>query len=194
MIAVARSLPPVVGAPIEWVECSALDLRIEDASVDAVLCQQGFQFFPDKARALREMRRVLRAGGRLALSVWNSAGRYNKAVGEALAEFVSVEAAERFCASRKAPPREALERLAAEAGFADVDVRVARINVRLPKLDRFALDHLAATPVAHVIASVHPDVRTNIGATVMKQLAAYSDGDGVSYPEETYVLTATNQA
>src|SRR4029450_2324224 len=70
MLAVARSLPAPNGAAIEWLERSALDLGLEDASFDVVLCQQGLQFFPDKALALREMRRVLDRGGRLALSVW----------------------------------------------------------------------------------------------------------------------------
>ena len=94
-----------------------------------VLCQQGLQFFPDKAAALREMRRVLSHGGRLALSVWTSAGLYNSAVGEALAQFVGNETAVRFCASRQAPTKEELQRLPTEAGFSAVDVRVSRINV-----------------------------------------------------------------
>src|SRR5262249_25954014 len=150
-----------IGAPIEWLVRSALDLRLEDASFDVVLCQQGLQFFPDKAIALREMRRVLDHGGRLALSVWNSAGLYNSAVGEALARFISNEAAVRFCASRQAPGMEELHRLATEAGFSAVDVRVIRINVHLPRLDQFTLDHLAATPVAPVIAAAHPEARMN---------------------------------
>jgi ubiquinone/menaquinone biosynthesis C-methylase UbiE len=69
MIAVARSLSATNDAPIEWLERSALDLQLENASFDAVLCQQGLQFFPDKAIALQEMRRVLAHGGRLVLSV-----------------------------------------------------------------------------------------------------------------------------
>lgn len=194
MIAIARSLPISGTTLMAWLERSALDLGVPDESIDAVLCQQGLQFFPDKPLAMREMRRVLRTGGRLALSVWNNIGRYNQAVGDALARFVSDEVAARFCASRQAPTREELQRLAAEAGFLDVEVRIARINIRLPKLDKFALDHLAATPVAPAIANADPDARRNIGVSVMKQLAAYSDGDGVSYPEETYLLTATNQA
>jgi len=80
MIAVARSLPPTAGAAIEWHEASALALPFADSGFDVVLCQQGLQFFPDKALALREMRRVLRPGGRLALSVWNNAGPYSTAV------------------------------------------------------------------------------------------------------------------
>jgi len=74
MIAVARSLPVPAGAPIAWIECSALGLPLQNATMDVVLCQQGLQFFPDKALAMREMRRVLARGGRLALSVWNGIG------------------------------------------------------------------------------------------------------------------------
>lgn len=191
MIGVARSLPAPAGAPIEWLERSALDLRLADASVDAVLCQQGLQFFPDRALALREMHRVLKRGGRLALSVWNSTGLYNSAVGEALARFISNETAVQFLSSRRqTPAREELEHLATTAGFSDVAVSVSRIDVHLPPLDHFVLGHLAATPLAAVIAAADPATRKQIGASVMKQLQRYADGDGVTYPEETHVLTA----
>jgi ubiquinone/menaquinone biosynthesis C-methylase UbiE len=190
MIAVARSLPSPVGASIEWVERSALDLRLQDATMDVVLCQQGLQFFPDKAVAMREMRRVLARNGRLALSVWNGVGLYNGAVGEALTRFVSDSAALQFCASRQVPAREELRRLATEAGFSAVDVRVTRIDVHLPRLDRFTLDHLSATPLAPLIAATEPTVREKVGASVMKELQRYADGEGVTYPEEAQVLTA----
>lgn len=190
MIAVARSLAEPIGAPIQWIERSALDLQLEDASFDVVLCQQGLQFFPDKALALREMHRVLASGGRIALSVWNSTGRYNSAVGEALAEFVGNQTAVRFCASRQAPGEEELQRLASEAGFSDVGVRVARLDVHLPDPEKFVLDHLAATPIAAVIAAADAETCGKIGRAVMNQLRPYADGDGVTYPEEAYVLTA----
>ncbi|MGZ3546639.1 MAG: class I SAM-dependent methyltransferase [Gemmatimonadaceae bacterium] len=190
MIAVARSLPTPVGASIEWIERSALDLRLQDVSMDVVLCQQGLQFFPDKALAMREMRRVLARGGRLALSVWNGVGLYNSAVGEALTRFVSDAAALQFCASRQVPAKEELQRLATEAGFSAVDVRVSRINVHLPRLDKFTLDHLSATPLAPLIAAIEPAAREKVGASVMKELQHYADGEGVTYPEETHVLTA----
>ena len=159
MIAVARSLPTPVGASIEWIERSALDLRLQDATMDVALCQQGLQFFPDKALAMREMRRVLVHGGRLALSVWNGVGLYNSAVGDALARFISDAAASQFCASRQVPAKEELQRLAAEAGFSAVDVRVSRINVHLPRPDKFTLDHLSATPLAPLIAATEPRAR-----------------------------------
>ena len=158
--------------------------------MDVVLCQQGLQFFPDKVLAMREMRRVLARGGRLALSVWSGVGLYNGAVGEALARFVGDAAALQFCASRQVPAKEELQRLATEAGFSAVDVRVSRIDVHLPRLDKFTLDHLSATPIAPIIAAADPEAREKIGASVMEQLQRYDDGDGVTYPEETHVLTA----
>jgi len=191
MIAVARSVTAPVGASIEWMESSALDLRLQDASFDVVLCQQGLQFFPDKALALREMRRVLVHGGRLALSVWTGLGLYSAAVGKALARFLSDGAAMQFCSSRQVPAKEELQRLTRQAGFSAVDVLVCRINVRLPRLDQFTLDHLSATPVAPVLAAADSKTRKKIGASVMEELQRYADGAGVTYPEETYVLTAS---
>jgi ubiquinone/menaquinone biosynthesis C-methylase UbiE len=70
MLAVARLLPPVKGAPIEWLEGSALALPFPDATYDLVLCQLGLQFFPDRPGALREISRVLVAGGRVGLNVF----------------------------------------------------------------------------------------------------------------------------
>jgi ubiquinone/menaquinone biosynthesis C-methylase UbiE len=190
MIAVARTLPLPAGIAIDWLQRDALDLALPDAGYDVVLCQQGLQFFPDKLRALREMRRVLRQGGRLALSTWNGAGPYSAAVGEALARLVSPETARQFCASRQVPPAEDMIRLVEEAGFSRVDVRVARRDIHLPPLDRFALDHLAATPVAAAVAAADERVRQNIGASVSAQLQQYADRGGVTYAEETHILTA----
>ena len=48
----------------------AQDLPFDDGSFDAVLCQFGVMFLPDKARAYGETRRVLRPGGTLLFSVW----------------------------------------------------------------------------------------------------------------------------
>ena len=70
MLSVARSLDPVPGARVRWRRGDSEDLPFLDVSFDAVLCHQGFQFLPDRVKAAVEIARVLRPGGRLALSVW----------------------------------------------------------------------------------------------------------------------------
>jgi len=189
MIQVARSLAPPIGAPIEWLERSALDLGLKYASFDVVLCQQGLQFFPDKALALREMHRVLDQGGRVAVSVWNGVGAYHEAVGDALARFISAESAARFCASRQVPTKDDLQRLATQAGFSYVEVRVHTLHIHLPRIHEFTLEHLPGTPIADNLARAAPAAREKIAASVMKQLQPYAEGDGVTYPEEAQVLT-----
>lgn len=193
MISVARSLPVADGAPIEWLEGSALALALPDASVDAVLCQQGLQFFPDKALALREMRRVVRGAGRLALSVWSAVGPYHSAVGEALARFLDESTAASFCASRKAPGKDELERVVATAGWSEVKVSVSRLSIHVPGVERFVLEHLAGTPVAAALAAADAETRKNIGASVKRAMERFEAGDGVTYPEEAHVVTARAQ-
>jgi hypothetical protein len=139
------------------------------------------------------MRRVLDRGGSLALSVWKGVGAYHQAVGDALARFISAEAAARFCASRQVPTKEDLQRLATEGSFANVEVRIDRIDIHLPRIAEFTLEHLAGSPVAQSIAAAPPDARAKVAASVTKQLQHYADGDGVTYPEETQVLTARVQ-
>jgi ubiquinone/menaquinone biosynthesis C-methylase UbiE len=67
MLAVARRTSPA----IEWCNSPAERLAFPDRSFDAVLCQFGLMFFADRSAAVREMARVLRPGGRLAVAVWD---------------------------------------------------------------------------------------------------------------------------
>jgi ubiquinone/menaquinone biosynthesis C-methylase UbiE len=55
-----------------WRTADAQELPFPDASFDAVVCAFCLMFVPDKARALAEMRRVLRPGGTLLLTTWDS--------------------------------------------------------------------------------------------------------------------------
>ena len=58
--------------PVEWRQADAMQLPFADASMDAVACQFGVMFFPDKAKAFAEARRVLRPGGTLLFNVWDN--------------------------------------------------------------------------------------------------------------------------
>lgn len=57
---------------VETVVCDVSELPFEDNSFDAITCRMGFMFFPDMELAAREMVRVLKPGGRITVSVWNT--------------------------------------------------------------------------------------------------------------------------
>jgi SAM-dependent methyltransferase len=57
--------------PVEWRQADAMQLPFEDATFDAVVCQFGVMFFPDKPKAFSEVRRVLRRGGAFVFNVWD---------------------------------------------------------------------------------------------------------------------------
>ena len=86
MLAIALHL----GTPraVTWEQADALKLPFPDASFDAVVCQFGVMFFPDKSKAFSEARRVLKPGGVLLFNVWDKIeeNEFPHTVHKALAE------------------------------------------------------------------------------------------------------------
>jgi ubiquinone/menaquinone biosynthesis C-methylase UbiE len=131
MLGVARSIPPPDGAAIEWREGDATSLDLPDASFDLVVCQQGLQFFPDRAATAAEILRVLAPGGRFVAAVWQSIQKQPFWKG-----FTQIEA--RNLAPLGLSPEdvtlpfswgdpEALRRLLADAGFDPIGLSTAMI-------------------------------------------------------------------
>lgn len=69
MLDLAASLGTV--RPVEWRQADAMALPFADGTFDAVVCQFGAMFFPDKPKAFSEARRVLRPGGVFLFNVWD---------------------------------------------------------------------------------------------------------------------------
>jgi SAM-dependent methyltransferase len=136
---------------VRWVQADAARLPFADGGFDRVLCQAGLQFVPDRLGALREMRRVLRPGGRLALLVWRALHHSPgfAALADALETVVGPDAA----AVMRAPfafgddPRP-LAVLLESAGFVDVDVRARAGTVRFASVEAFVRSQRAASPLA----------------------------------------------
>jgi ubiquinone/menaquinone biosynthesis C-methylase UbiE len=61
----------VSSSRVSWQKADAQALPFPDATFDAVVCQFGVMFFPDKQKAYREARRVLKAGGHFIFNVWD---------------------------------------------------------------------------------------------------------------------------
>jgi SAM-dependent methyltransferase len=104
----------------------AEELALPDQSFDVVLCQFGLMFIPDPVRALGEMRRVLRPGGRLGVSVWSVPEKVDHFLASRILTRLVPPAPE---AERMPTPLELsepgrIERLVAAAGFGGVATTV----------------------------------------------------------------------
>ena len=69
MVEMGSSL--TAGRHVEWRQADAMQLPFADGSFDAIVCQFGVMFFPDKAKAFSQARRVLKPGGVFLFSVWD---------------------------------------------------------------------------------------------------------------------------
>jgi ubiquinone/menaquinone biosynthesis C-methylase UbiE len=65
---------PALQERVTFRQADALALPFEDGKFDIVACQFGAMFFPDKIKAYKEARRVLKPGGRLVFNVWDEIG------------------------------------------------------------------------------------------------------------------------
>lgn len=193
MLEVARARTPSDGAAVAWTQADAASLPCADAAFDVVLCQQGLQFFPDKAGALREMHRVLALGGLVALSVWCAIEQSpcHSAIAGALRRRVGPDVARRFEAPFGLGDPAALAAAMTEAGFRDVDLARAVVTRRLLPPAESVPGLLASTPVGPEIAAEDEATRDAIVRDVAGALSAYRDADGLTVPQPTHIVRAT---
>jgi ubiquinone/menaquinone biosynthesis C-methylase UbiE len=190
MLAVARRVAPT----IDWREgdAAALPLR-EGERFDVVLCQQGFQFFPDKGAVAREMHRALAEGGRLGASTWRSDEEF-----PVLRQLRSV--AERHVghindARHSMADPSPVEAALREAGFHNVrSTRVGR-SIRFSDGSTFVrLNAMALVSMSAAGNNLGDDERQRTVAAIVRDSAEvvrlHTDGDGFVFEIGTNVTLA----
>jgi len=190
MVHLARSLPSQL--PISWREGSALQMPFRDESFDVVLCQQGLQFFPDRAAGLREMRRVLAREGRVVLAVWGPIEQSPgfAALAAALDRHVSADAA----AAARSPftlcSIDELRHLLEGVGWRNMEIHSRKKLLHFPTPAEFVSQYIWASPIAAVIGEPDTSVLQAVIWDVAAALQPYLDDHGLSFPIENHLAVA----
>lgn len=192
MLAMARTIAPPQGAVIAWQYGDAAALPLPDATFDVVLCQQGLQYFPQRAAALREMARVLVPGGRLVLSVWRALERqpFFVALVDAIELHLHAEVATLQRAAFTLGDAAELRGLVSTAGFCAPHIQLVVKLMRYPSLAEYLPGYLAATPMAGAVAAMATARRTAMFQDLQTALRPYVDDTGLAVPMECHVVVA----
>jgi SAM-dependent methyltransferase len=143
--------------PVEWRQADAMKLPFDDASFDAVVCQFGAMFFPDKAVAYAEARRVLRPGGVFLFNAWDRIedNEFADQVTRALAG-VFPQNPPRFLARTPHGYHDvaAIARDVERGGFASPQIETVAARSRAASPDIPAIAYCQGTPVRNEIEAL----------------------------------------
>jgi SAM-dependent methyltransferase len=196
MLAGARERAAALGlSNVEFQVINAEWIDLPVASVDVVLCRWGYMLMADPAAALGETRRVLRAGGRVSLAVWDSI-EHNP-----WASLPGAELRERGLTPPPTPgtpgpfalgSAERMRELLAQAGFAEVRLETLELH-RRQSFEEFWETTLDLSRVFHDAVLARPQGEIEeIQAAVRRRLEPYESPGGVlDIPGRTLVASAS---
>jgi SAM-dependent methyltransferase len=163
-------------------------LDCPDASFDVAVCALGLMYMPEPERALREMRRVLRPGGRMVAVVWGERSRCGWA---SVFGIVDAEVASDVCPLFfRLGQGDALARACSEAGFAGVDSH--RLEATLDYADAGQACDAAfiGGPVALAWSRFDAEVRQRLRARYLTSISRWRHGTGYRLPAEFVIASA----
>jgi ubiquinone/menaquinone biosynthesis C-methylase UbiE len=167
------------GEQVDFQPADAVALPFPDAAFDAVLCQFGVMFFPDKERSYREVHRVLASRGHYVFSVWDS-HRHNvfgRLAHEIIGGFFPADPPQFYQVPFGYHLIDPIKESLTDAGFADIKVAVLSVEKEIPDAASFARGIIYGNPVIDQIrarGSVDPDrIVEAIAVVLRREFGAY---------------------
>jgi ubiquinone/menaquinone biosynthesis C-methylase UbiE len=185
------------GDRIAWQQADALDLPFDDESFDAIACQFGAMFFPDKIAGFAEAKRVLRPGGRFLFNVWD------KIETNDFAYLVTRAASEIFPAdpplflARTPHGYHDLAEIGAnvrEAGFSNVLIETIEESSTAPSPLHAAIAYCQGTPLRNEIEDRNATLLEHVTTRATEAIANRFGSGSVASKIRGHVVTATRDS
>jgi SAM-dependent methyltransferase len=186
MLVVARRLQP----QIDWRQGDAIQLPFADGSYDVVMSQFALMYFPDRLAALKEMVRVLKPGGRLAIAVW---GPYERATGYViLTEIVQRRCGQAAADILTAPfalgDKDMLLDLCKAAGINDAAVVLREGTMTFPTIEVFVETEVKGSPLETLLDA---ESYQGLVREAREKLQRFrTEGGPVIMPMDAFIITA----
>ncbi len=176
---------------VEWHQADATELHFSAGSFDVVVCQFGLMFFPDKPRAAREVRRVLRQGGLFAFNVWDTLAQNPLAriAHETIGGFFPTDPPDFYLVPFSYADPGEITRLLSEAGFGEVELNYLPLEARSESAEHVAAGLVQGNPVGAAIRERGGSVDT-VTAAVAEALRREAGSGPIRFNMQALVVTA----